>query len=126
MDPFIQKVHADSRGEIYSITLPDGRELMLHHSVAGALRGGHSHNYDEVVLLLSGKMRYHRLIGGKDWIGQEIRAPLSVFNQAEQVHMGEFLEDSWLVEWKIGVKADEGRTTNYEPYRQLVTESILA
>ena len=45
-EPTIKLEHADSRGEIYSISLPGDKELMLLHSKAGALRGGHAHDCD--------------------------------------------------------------------------------
>ena len=120
--PILKLEHADSRGEIYSITLPDGRELMLHHSNPGALRGGHSHNVDEIVVLLSGKMRYTSKIASSADHIVELKAPFTRYNQADLVHMAEFLEDSWLVEYKLGTGAI---THDYEPYRAKVRASIL-
>ena len=115
--PSIKLEHADARGEIYSIALPDNRELMLIHSAPGAFRGGHSHDCHEVVTLLSGKMRYHKLtqvatIGPGD----------SSFNRRGEIHMGEFLEDTWLVEYKLAQK-DAWTQTDYEPMRERVRAS---
>ncbi len=115
--PVIKLEHEDSRGEIYSISLPDGHELMLLHSTPGAFRGGHSHDCGEVVTVLSGKLRYHK-IGAV----LEYGPGLSSFNQAGVIHMGEFLEDTWLIEYKLAPKGAWGQT-DYEPYREQVRES---
>lgn len=121
--PTIKLEHADARGEIYSVSLPDNRELMLLHSKAGTLRGGHSHDCDEIVVLLSGKMRYHKKIGGsaRDYTSEMKPGDVSA-NRAGQIHMGEFLEDSWVVESKF---AEKGAWTqaDYEPMREKVRAS---
>src|SRR3990167_8447603 len=93
--PTIQQVSADERGEIYVVNLPDDRELLLLHSVAGSQRGGHSHNVDEVVVLLSGKMAYHKLVASKTSM-EVMQAGDTSFNQAGLIHLGVFLEDSWV------------------------------
>lgn len=116
--PEIKLEHADRRGEIYSIALPGGHELMLLHSNAGSLRGGHSHDCDEVVVLLSGRMRYHKKNGAVEskytlYPGQ------SSFNPTGVIHMGEFLDDSWLIEYKLAKKGD-WKQHDYEPYRAQV------
>ena len=122
ISPTLELVHTDARGEIYRVVIGD-RELMLHRSVAGALRGGHSHDYDEQVLLLTGKMRYWKLRYGQERTFV-LEAGMGSLNPAGEVHLGEFLEDSWLIEWKIGPRIGEGKTTNYEPYRSRVKTSI--
>ena len=43
----VNKVHEDKRGQVYSIGLPDNKELILFFSRAGYLRGGHSHDVNE-------------------------------------------------------------------------------
>ncbi len=116
--PVLKLEHADSRGEIYSITLPDDRELLLLHSVKGSLRGGHSHNVDENVVILRGLMVYHK-IGGKE--SREVMKEGDVsYNPAGMPHMGEFLEDSWLAEWKINTKKGEGKNIDYPEWRERV------
>ena len=125
--PTIKLEHADARGEIYSITLPDNRELMLLHSNAGVLRGGHFHDVGEIVVLLSGKMTYHKMLTLKsgplphEFITEMKPGGLS-FNCAGQVHMGEFLEDSWVVEYKFAEKG-KWTQTDYEPMRERVRAS---
>ena len=118
--PSLKLEHADARGEIYSIELPDGHELMLIHSTAGAFRGGHSHSCDEVVVLLSGKMRYHK----EDQV-YNLEGPSTAHNQTGLVHMGEFLEDSWVVEYKFAKKG-EWTQQNFEPMREKVRRSSQA
>ena len=121
MEPTITLVHQDVRGEIYSITLPDNRELMLLHSKAGTFRGGHSHDCDEIVVLVSGKMRYHKKRHEVDVV-RELHSGDSSFNRAGEVHMGECLTDCWITEMKYAEK-DSWTQTDYEPYRARVRES---
>ena len=114
-------VHKDARGEMYVVELPEG-EMLLLFSRSGALRGGHSHTIPEVITVLSGKMRYHKIEAGEE------RTVLltdgdSSFNAADVVHMGEFLEDTWLIEWKIGARRTGWKDTNYEPWRAKVRAS---
>ena len=119
--PEIKLEKADDRGEIYSIGLPDGTEFLIIHSKKGTLRGGHSHDVAESVMLLTGSMRYHKINGN---------VPTSfVLNQGHHEnnlrhmpHMGEFLEDSWLVEVKPGTPAHTAVDTDYEPMRKQVRE----
>ncbi len=119
--PVLKLEHADSRGEIYSITLPDDRELMLLHSKKGTLRGGHSHDVDEIVVMLTGKMHYHKKItAGKGTRRVIVQEGDTSFNTAGIIHMGEFKEDSWLLEWKINTKKGEGKNTDYAEWRERV------
>ena len=122
--PIIKLEHSDARGEIFSITLPGDKELILLHSTKGSLRGGHSHDVDELVALLSGKMLYHKLKRG-EYPGQEevwaeeMFPGQASFNPADVVHMGEFTEDSWVIEQKLAKKG-EWENTNYAPWRKRV------
>lgn len=124
--PTIQQVSADERGEIYVVNLPGDRELVLLHSVKGSQRGGHSHDVDEIVVLLSGKMAYHkrRLIGPLNTTGTEtiemLQAGDTSFNPAGLIHMAEFLEDSWVMELKAAKKG-EWKNFDYAPWREKVT-----
>ncbi len=123
--PTIQQVSADERGEIYVVNLPDDRELVLLHSRVGSLRGGHSHNVDEIVVMLTGKMAYFkRDESGKEW-REEVQAGDASFNPAGLIHMGEFLEDSWVMEWKLAKSKGE-RNNDYQPWRQKVTANAVA
>ena len=122
LTPELKLEHKDARGEIYSIDLPNGHELMLLRSVAGSLRGGHSHTCGEIVTVLSGKMRYHKIVHGKPMTQTLKRGDLS-FNPAGQIHMGEFLEESWVTEYKFAKKGDWSQEV-YEPFRSQVTASV--
>ena len=122
--PTIKLEHEDSRGEIYSIALPNGHELMLLHSTPGSFRGGHSHDCGEVVVVLSGEMRYY-----KKWnIGPEgterVGAGGYSVNDPNLIHMGEFLEDTWLIEYKLAPKGG-WEQQDYEPYREQVRRSQI-
>lgn len=119
----IKLEYSDPRGDIYSIAIPPDQELMLFFCKAGYLRGGHSHDVPEVVLLLSGRMKYHKVVNGEDDTLELGPGEVS-YNLPGQPHMGEFLEDSWLIEWKIGTKVGDWTTTDYEPYRAMVRERM--
>ena len=119
--PSIELVSQDARGEIYAIKLPDDQELLLLHSKKGTLRGGHSHDVDEIVVVLSGGMKYHKLgepsgIPVNSWL---FGAGYS-FNPAGMIHMGEFKEDTWLIEYKLNTKQGKWRNDEYAPWRQQV------
>ena len=120
--PSLKLEHADSRGEIYSISFGDGQEIMLLHSTPGALRGGHSHDVNEVVVLLSGQMRYHKFLHGED-CPRAYRPGEVSYNPAGEIHMGEFLEDSWLIEYKFDTHRGRWSQEDYEPYRAKVRAS---
>ena len=118
--PTIEQVHADARGEIYVINLPGDKELVLLHSAPGTLRGGHSHDVDEVVVMLTGKMRYHKRYEDRSEAKLELKGGDSSFNRTGVHHMGEFLEDTWLLEWKIGTNKNGWKNIDYAPWRAKV------
>ena len=120
--PVFKLEHADARGEIYSITLPGDKELMLLHSKEGSLRGGHSHDVDEVVVILTGKMRYTKYDGLNETY-ELVKEGDASFNPTGLYHMGEFLEDSWLIEWKLGTSKGKSKNINYGPWREKVNAS---
>ena len=126
-EPTIKLQHADSRGEIYSISLPGDQELMLLHSKAGSLRGGHSHSVDEVVVVLMGGLRYYKKIAGGELI-TDLHAGETSFTPAGQVHLGGFLEeDTWLIERKIGARKEEWKNdVEYKPYRDRVVANAAS
>ena len=118
--PTITKVSEDARGEVYVITLPGDKELLLLHSVEGSLRGGHSHDVDEVVVMIIGRMAYYkRNDGGSSSVAGVIAGDAS-FNPVGVPHMGKFLEDSWLLEWKINTNKTGWKNTDYAPWRKRV------
>lgn len=120
----LELVHTDPRGEIYRVVLPGGQELMLFHSVAGYFRGGHSHNCDEMVILLSGRMKYHKWVNGAEEVTDLEEGQVS-YTPAGVAHLGEFLTDCWLIDWKLGdVPAGGFATTDFEPFRKLVRERM--
>lgn len=118
--PSIGLVQADKRGEIYSILLPGDRELMLLHSRAGTLRGGHSHDVPEHVMVLLGSLAYKKLKPDKDITEEVLREGDSSYNGPGQVHLGFFPEDSWVLEWKICKDRKSWKNTNYKPWREKV------
>lgn len=119
--PTIERVSADARGEIYSVSLPGDQELMLLHSWAGSLRGGHSHDVSEVVVLLTGAMRYYKKMSADAPETYELLHGGDVsFNQKGQFHLGEFVADTWLLEWKIGTSKTGWKNLDHAPYRERV------
>ena len=133
--PVLKLEHADARGEIYSISLPGDKELMLLYSKKGSLRGGHAHAVNEIVLLLTGKIKYHIK---KDRESQEYTSDMDAdkathhfqagnilhglaFHPKGEYHMGEFLEDSWLIEFKLNAGKEEWKNdVDYAPWRERV------
>ena len=123
-EPSIVLVSEDARGAIYSISLPGNKELMLLHSKAGTFRGGHSHTVAETVMVLTGRLRYHKMAPKGEEKVVVLSDGQSSFNEAGQVHMGEFLEDSWIVEWKRRTTKDGWRSDDYEPWRARVRAQL--
>ena len=119
MDISLHKEHEDPRGSIFSVAIPDNRELMLFYCKKGYLRGGHSHNVDEIVVVLSGHLKYHKMLGEDEHITFYSDGDYIV-NLAGQPHMAEFLENSWVMEWKLDTHNGEWSTTDYEPFRERV------
>ena len=120
--PTIELVHSDSRGEMYAINLPGDKELILIRSDKGSLRGGHSHDVDETVVILTGKMKYHKQ-DKKGSYAVAVKDGDASFNPAGLVHMGEFLEDTWLIEWKIDTDKNSWHNTNDLAWRERVTSN---
>lgn len=120
-EPKFEKISEDKRGANYRVLLPNGQELVLIYTRAGCSRGGHSHDVSEVAMVLTGKMkRISNAFGpGKD--KEKVLGPGGVYyNAPGEAHMGTFLEDSWLIDWKIGAKAGEFTTVDYPPFREAV------
>ena len=125
--PTLTLVQADKRGEIWSLSLPDNRELMLLSSVKGSKRGGHSHSVPESVMVLTGKMRYHK----KAPDGRRIETDFLLdkgrwsHTAANVAHFAEFLEDTWLIELK-DAKIGEWTQAVYQPWRAIVEANAKA
>lgn len=118
--PTIEQVSADARGEIYSIALPGNKELMLLHSVAGSLRGGHAHDCGEVITLLTGAVHYDkREQDGSAWT-EEMGPGDARFVPQGVYHLAEFTEDSWLLEWKLTKDKTTWRNLDHKPWREKV------
>lgn len=123
MEPKLNLIHQDYRGEIYQILLPDDREIMLLFTKKGCLRGGHFHNKLEVDLFVSGRMQYRKIENGfYHEIVFEKSAGDMLINHPGEPHLAVALEDSWLIEWK-DAHIGEWITTNYEPLRKLVKQA---
>lgn len=125
--PVFKLEHSDARGEIFSITLPGEQELMLLHSKKGSLRGGHSHDVDEIVVVLTGAMQYSKktnktrrpgVIGG--YWEEHLRGGDSSRNGVGVYHLAEFLEDSWVLEWKINTHKGGWQNIDDEEWREKV------
>jgi hypothetical protein len=129
MEPRLEPVAKDYRGESWRIVFPDNREALLIFTKAGFLRGGHSHSKPEVSLLLTGKVRNWKIIDNVDESRlQEVITEKSagefMINQAGEPHLTLALEDCWLVDWKIDAHIGEWITTDYEPYRMRVRDQL--
>ncbi len=121
-DPVLTKIAEDKRGASWSIKLPDGQEIILIRTNAGYWRGGHSHNVDEVSVLLSGRALYLK----KDPSGNEtpfIQDKGGVLqNAGGEAHAALALDDYWLVDMRPGSYAEDVKNKNYPPWRKLVED----
>ena len=118
--PELKLEHSDNRGQIYSIALHGNKELMLLHSVAGSVRGGHAHDCDEVITVLTGEVHYDkRDQDGAEWT-EDMTAGDSRFVPKGLYHLAEFTEDSWLLEWKLAKDKTSWRNIDYKPWREKV------
>lgn len=118
-EPKFEKIFSDERGASYRVVF-DNRELVLIFSKAGAMRGGHSHDRPETSMLLTGKVHYwKKTVDGKETEFDELPGE-ALHNEPGEIHLGKFLEDSWLIDWKVDSKIGEWTTTNYAPYRDRI------
>jgi quercetin dioxygenase-like cupin family protein len=114
--PKLEPVAKDYRGESWRILFPDNREMMIIFTKKGCYRGGHSHSVPETSLLLSGKLKYWKIVDGKETIFEKSPGE-PLFNKPGEIHLALALEDSWLIDWKIDAKIGEWTTANYPLYR---------
>jgi hypothetical protein len=123
VNPTITPIASDSRGASWSIKIPnEDREAVLIFSRAGAYRGGHFHTKPEVSLLLTGKVHYWKQTNESGEIEFDELPGQRLVNKAGEAHLAHFLEDSWLLDWKL--ESGPCQTYNYKPYREKVEESL--
>lgn len=119
--PEIKPIAKDFRGSSWSVLLPDGTEGVLIYTKKGAYRGGHYHTRPECSLLLSGQMKYRKMLDGEDV--SFVQSPGDLLrNEPGEPHLALALESGWLFDWKLGAKKGEWKTVNYAPYRKEVEE----
>ena len=122
--PILKLEHEDARGAIYSITLDGDKELILLHSKKGSLRGGHSHDVNEINVLLTGKMKYLKERGeGTYKYTETLNGGTASYNHIGEYHLAEFLEDSWVLEWKINTSKGKWKNIDHAAWRERVKEN---
>ena len=100
--------------------MPDGTEGILIFTRKGAYRGGHSHDKAEVSLVLSGRMEYRKRTSDGRAL-RFIQKPGDLLrNGPGEPHLAHALEDGWLFDYRLGVRAGETVTTSYPRYRRMV------
>ena len=74
--------------------------------------------------LVSGELEYHK--AESTLPGFAVRPGMVVWNYPGEPHYGEFVEDSWLIEFKYGPNSAVGQWENveYEPFRKIVRERM--
>ena len=120
MIPVLKLEHSDKRGEIYSIALDGDREMMLLFSKKGSVRGGHAHDVDEVVLVLSGMLKYTKRSDDTSERRHVLGSGAFIRHTAGEYHLAEFIEDTWLIEWKLNTTKHAWKNVNWPAYRELV------
>ena len=123
-DPVLSKIAEDERGASWSILLPDGQELILIRTNAGYWRGGHSHNVEEVSVLLSGKALYLKKFGESEEKFFIEEAGEQLINHPGDAHAALALEDYWLIDIRPGSKAADIVHTEYPPWREFIKRQV--
>lgn len=121
--PKIQPIAEDFRGASWSLMLPNGQELVLIYTKKGMYRGGHSHNFPETSIVISGKMQYKKKFPDGREIEFEHGAGEVLHNEPNEVHVAQATEDGWLLDVKAAKQSD-WVTTNYPAYRAKVDEQV--
>jgi len=124
MEPKLEPVAKDERGESWRVLFPDNREALLIFTKKGFLRGGHSHSNPEISLILTGKVRNWKIVDGCTELINDLSAGNFMINQPGEPHLTLALEDYWILDWKIDAQIGEWTTTDYEPYRKRVRDQL--
>lgn len=111
----MEKVHEDKRGEIYVISMPDSKDIVINTTKKGYARGGCFHAInDEFFMVIKGTVML--------WIGDEhelYHEGMSAFILRNEPHMMKAHKDSITIEW--GSTRDE-KNTYYPEYRKKVED----
>jgi len=111
----MEKVHEDKRGEIYVISMPDGKDIVINTTKKGYARGGCYHAInDEFFMVLKGMVKL--------WIGNEYEMyheGMSASIPHNEPHMMRAQEDSITIEWG---STREEKNTYYPEYRKRVED----
>ena len=113
----IKKVHEDARGKLFVMD-EDGEEFAHLATIkAGASRGGHFHDEEEIIRILDGELDF--MLTDSEGIGEEQRSSLSkgdeILLEAGMAHLLTAKEDSLLIGF-----LKKCRTEVYKPYRNVV------
>lgn len=120
MELRLEKQVEDIRGKIFFFSYGDKR-FNLVEMKKGFARGGHHHNFEQVHIILTGKIEYHRkdLVTNKKEI-KVINSPESVSIPAKTPHLFIALEDSSFIE----IYENLYEATEYPEFRRIVEERM--
>lgn len=120
MDLRLEKQMEDVRGKIFFFS-QENKRFSLVEMKKGFARGGHYHNFDQIHIILTGKIEYHK----KDLLRDEedvevINSPDSVLIPAKTPHLFIALEDSSFIE----IYENSYESTEYPEFRRIVEEKM--
>ncbi len=120
MDLSLEKQVEDVRGKIFFFS-QGKKKLNFVEMKKGFARGGHYHNFEQIHIILTGKIEYHTkdLAMNKGDI-RVINSPESVLIPAKTPHLFIALEDSSFIE----IYENLYESTEYPEFRRIVEERM--
>lgn len=112
----LELVSKDARGEIYNLMAPSDYHIRVLTIRKGYARGGHSHEYDEVFLLIRGKVEYHTGEVGREKVQRRDQGS-TIETVPSEPHYMLALEDCVALEV---TPSSNFQSREYPPYRSIV------
>jgi mannose-6-phosphate isomerase-like protein (cupin superfamily) len=111
------RISKDARGEIYNLNIPANNVINIQTTNEGYARGGHSHTYDEIFLVVTGLVEYHTGTEKKERV-RKFTAGSIIRTTPNEPHYLMAKEFSVLVEVRPG--GTEYSPKDYKPFRDKV------
>lgn len=120
MDLHLEKQVEDNRGKIFFFS-HGKKKFHVVEMKNGFARGGHYHNFEQLHLILTGKIEYHakNLTDDKEEI-RIIHSPDTILIPAKTPHLFIALEDSSFIE----IYENVYEATEYPEFRRIVEDKM--
>jgi dTDP-4-dehydrorhamnose 3,5-epimerase-like enzyme len=120
MELNLQKEVSDVRGKIMFLTFKN-KKINIVEIRKGFARGGHYHKFDQLHIILSGKILYkERNLITNEEVSKTVDAPGYLLIPASTAHLFVALDDTIFAE----IYDNEYESTNFPPYRNVVEEKM--